>query len=120
MIITLGSYRHLRKEFKACFIKEFLENKDTEWGSILPKIIEQDNNTPHTTWDNIIPNQAISDPTKRERVMHLNILKAQENGIVTDLKPGDKVRVDDTERGLPLTQGHAGVKIAFIREREHY
>ncbi len=52
--------------------------------------------------------------------MHLNILKAQENGIVSDLKPGDKVRVDDTERGLPLTQGRAGVKIAFIREHEHY
>jgi hypothetical protein len=28
--------------------------------------------------------------------MHLNILKAQQNGIVTDLKPGDKVGVDDT------------------------
>jgi hypothetical protein len=27
--------------------------------------------------------------------MHLNIVKAQQNGFVTDLKPGDKVRVDD-------------------------
>ena len=28
--------------------------------------------------------------------MHLNIIKAQQNGFITDLKPGDKVRVDDT------------------------
>jgi hypothetical protein len=28
--------------------------------------------------------------------MHLNIVKAQQNGFVTDLNPGDKVRVDDT------------------------
>ena len=36
------------------------------------------------------------DPKKREHVMHLNIVKAQQNGFVTDLKPGDKVRIDDT------------------------
>ena len=28
--------------------------------------------------------------------MHLNILKAHDHGFVTDLKPGDKVRIDDT------------------------
>jgi hypothetical protein len=28
--------------------------------------------------------------------MHLNIVKAQQNGFITDLKPGDKVRIDDT------------------------
>jgi hypothetical protein len=28
--------------------------------------------------------------------MHLNILKAKENGFVADLKQGDKVRIDDT------------------------
>jgi hypothetical protein len=52
--------------------------------------------TPHTALDNITPKQAISDPKKREHVMHLNIVKAQQNGFVTVLKPGDKVRVDDT------------------------
>ncbi len=28
--------------------------------------------------------------------MHLNIRKAKENGFITDLKPSDKVRNDDT------------------------
>jgi hypothetical protein len=46
--------------------------------------------------ENITPNQAILDPKKREHGMHLNIIKAQQNGFVTDLKPGDKVMVDDT------------------------
>ena len=46
--------------------------------------------------DDITPNQAISDPKKRQHIMHLNILKARDNGFVTDLKPGDKVRIDDT------------------------
>jgi hypothetical protein len=49
------------KNLKRVLSKEFLENKDTEWVSILPKIIEQ-YNTPHTALDNITPNQAISDP----------------------------------------------------------
>jgi hypothetical protein len=61
---------------------------------ILSKIIEQYNSTPHTALDNIRvrPEQAITD-RKREHVMHLNILKAHDNGFVTDLKPGDEVRM---------------------------
>ena len=93
---ALGVIDIFAKNLKRVLSKEFLENKDTEWVSILPKIIEQYNNTPHTALDNITPEQAISDPKKREHVMHLNILKAHDNGFVTDLKPGDKVRIDDT------------------------
>ncbi len=83
------------KNFKRVLSREFLENKSTEWVSILPKVIEQYNYTPHTTLDNITPNHAISDPQKRMHIMHLNTQKAQQNGFVTDLEPGDKVRIDD-------------------------
>jgi hypothetical protein len=93
---ALGVIDNFTKNLKRVLSKEFLENKSTEWVSILPRIIEQYNNTPHTSLDNITPNQAISDPKKRMHVMHLNIQKAQQNGFVTDLKPGDKVRIDDT------------------------
>ena len=93
---ALGVIDIFAKNLKRVLSKEFLENKSTEWVSILPKIIESYNHTPHTALDNITPEQAISDPKKREHVMHLNILKAKENGFVTDLKPGDKVRIDDT------------------------
>jgi len=93
---ALGVIDNFAKNLKRVLSKEFLENKSTEWVSILPKIIEQYNNTPHTSLDNITPNDAISDPKKRMHVMHLNIQKAQQNGFVTDLEPGDKVRIDDT------------------------
>jgi hypothetical protein len=73
---ALGVIDIFAKNLKRVLSKEFLENKSTEWVSILPKIIEQYNNTPHTSLDNITPNQAISDPKKRMHVMHLNIQKA--------------------------------------------
>jgi hypothetical protein len=64
--------------------------------SILPIIVEQYDNSPHTALDNITPNDAISDPKKRMHVMYLNMQKAQQNGFITDLEPGDKVRIDGT------------------------
>ncbi len=93
---ALGVIDIFAKNIKRVLSKEFLENKDTDWVNILPKNIEQYNNTPHTALDNITPNQAKSDPKKREHVMHLNAVNAQQNGFVTVLKPGDKVRIDDT------------------------
>ena len=93
---ALGVIDVFAKNLKRVLSKEFLENKSTEWISILPKIIEQYNNSPHTALDNITPEQAITDPKKRMHVMHLNILKAKDNGFVADLTAGDKVRIDDT------------------------
>ncbi len=58
---ALGVFDNFAKNLKRVLSKEFLENKSTEWISILPKIIEQYNNTPHTSLDNITPNDAISD-----------------------------------------------------------
>jgi hypothetical protein len=93
---ALGIFDVFAKNLKRALSKEFLENKSTEWVSILPKLIEQYSNTPHTSLDNITPNDAISDPKKKMHVMHLNIQKAKENGFITDLKPGDSVKIDDT------------------------
>ena len=82
---ALGIIDVFAKNLKRVLSKEFLDNKSTKWIDILPKIIEQYNNTPHTALDNITPNQATSDPKKREHVMHLNIIKAQQNGFITNL-----------------------------------
>ena len=64
---ALGIIDNFAKNLKRVLSKEFLENKKARWIDILPKIIEQYNSTPHTALDNITPNQAISDPKKRER-----------------------------------------------------
>ena len=94
---ALGVIDVFAKNLKRILSKEFLDNKSTKWVNLLPGIIEQYNNTPHSSLDDITPNQAISDTQKRIHVLHLNILKAEGNGFTTDLKPGDKVRVDDTK-----------------------
>ena len=75
---ALGIIDVFAKNLKRVLSKEFLENKSTKWIDILPKIIEQYNSTPHTSLDNITPNDAITDPKKRMHVMHLNILKAKD------------------------------------------
>jgi hypothetical protein len=75
---ALGVINVFAKNLKRVLSKEFFENKSTDWVSILPKMIEQYDNTPHTSLDNITPNDAISDPKKRMHVMHWNIQKAQQ------------------------------------------
>ncbi len=62
--------------------------------------------------------------------MHLNIVKAQQNGFVTDLKPGDKVRIDDTslfKKGtesswsdeVHVVQSASGKSVTFIDGTTH-
>ena len=105
---AMGVIDIFAKNLKRVLSKEFLESKSTKWIDILPKIIEQYNNTPHTALDNISPNDAITDPKKRMHVMHLNLLKARDNGFVTDLNAGDKVRIDDTAMFKKQTGQHTG------------
>ncbi len=45
---ALGVVDICAKNLELVLSKQVLENKDTEWVSILPKNIEQYNNTPHT------------------------------------------------------------------------
>ena len=113
---ALGIIDVFAKNLKRVLSKEFLENKSTKWIDILPKIIEQYNSTPHTSLDNITPNDAITDPKKRMHVMHLNILKAKDNGFVADLKPGDKVRVDDTAMFKKGTESRWSDEVHVVRE----
>ena len=71
-------------------VEEFLAS------TVLADIIERYNNTEHSSLGDITPNQAISDPKKQIYVMDLNMLKGEQNGFTTDLKPGDKVIVRNT------------------------
>ena len=93
---ALGVIDNFAKQLKRILSKEFLDNNNTNWTKILPTIVQQYNNTPHSALDNITPNDAIKDPKSRMHVMHLNIQKGEQNGFTTDLKAGDKVRIDDT------------------------
>ena len=48
--------------------------------------------------------------------MHLNILKAHDNGFVTDLKPGDKVRIDDTSMFKKGTENRWSDEVHVVKE----
>jgi hypothetical protein len=93
---ALGVIDVFAKNLKRIITKEFIESDSTNWIDILDIIVEGYNKSPHTALDDISPNDAISDPKKRTHVMQLNIIKARSNGFVTDLTPGDKVRLKDT------------------------
>ena len=93
---ALGVIDIFAKNLKRVLTKEFIESGSTNWIDKLDAVIEAYNTTPHTALDGITPNDAITDTKKRTHVMQLNILKARSNGFVTDLTPGDKVRIKDT------------------------
>jgi hypothetical protein len=46
----------------------------------------------------------------------LNIIKAHENGFVTDLKPGDKVRIDDTSMFQKGTENRWSDEVHVVKE----
>jgi hypothetical protein len=93
---ALGVIDAFVKQLKHVLSKEFLDIKSTKWIDILPTIVEQCNDTPHSSLDDITPNEAIYDEKKRVHVLHLNIQKGEQIGFTTDLKAGDKVRIYDT------------------------
>jgi hypothetical protein len=93
---ALGVIDAFAKQLKRILSKEFFESDSTKWIDILPIIVEHYNDTPHSSLDDITPNEAIYDEKKRMHVLHLNIQKGEQNGFTTDLKAGDKVRIDDT------------------------
>jgi hypothetical protein len=92
---ALGIIDVFAKNLKRVLTKEFLESGSTNWVEKLDTIIDAYNKSPHSSLDGISPNDAISDPKKRAYVLNLNILKARGNGFVTDISPGDKVRISD-------------------------
>ena len=48
--------------------------------------------------------------------MHLYILKAHGKGFVTDLKPGDKVRIDDTALFKKRTENRCSDEVHVVKE----
>ncbi len=48
--------------------------------------------------------------------MHLNMLKARDNGFVTELKPGDKVRIDDISMFKKGTENRWSYEVHVVKE----
>ena len=54
---ALGVIDAFAKHLKRTLSKEYLDNKNTKWIDILPTIVEQYNDTPHSSQEAITPNE---------------------------------------------------------------
>jgi len=93
---ALGIIDVFAKNLKRILTQEFIDNGNTNWTEILPTIIKNYNNTPHSGLDGITPNEVFTDVNKRIKVLHLNMEKSHEHSSVSDLVKGDKVRIRET------------------------
>jgi hypothetical protein len=62
------------------------------WYDLLSKFINNYNNTPHTSLEDIAPNEA-DEAKARELIFEKNLIKSKSNGRISDLESGDNVRV---------------------------
>ncbi len=93
---ALGIIDVFAKNLKRILTNEFIDNGNTNWIDILPTIIKNYNNTPHNGLDGIRPNEVFTDDDKKVKVLHINIEKSHVNSSPSDLVPGDKVRIRET------------------------
>ena len=89
---ALGIIDNFAKRLKLIFAKKFLKNKTKNWFQYLPDVIELYNNSPHSALDGLSPMEALQ-KENFTKIFEINSVKGLKNKTVSDLEPGDKVRV---------------------------
>lgn len=89
---ALGIIDNFAKRLKLIFAKKFLKYKTKNWVQYLNDIIKTYNNSPHSALDELTPNEALKDENF-DKIFELNSIKKLKNKTVSDLEPGDKVRI---------------------------
>jgi hypothetical protein len=88
---AMGIIDNFAARLKLIFSKLFIRNKNHRWANKLQTVINTYNNTPHSSIGNLTPNDAQDDKNEL-LLLNLNREKQTHNRMVSDLKPGDKVR----------------------------
>ena len=88
---ALGIIDNFALRIKTILTAMFLKNKSTNWINSIQNIVRHYNNRPHSSLNDISPNEATKD-TNKEMVFNINIDKKRNIKTVSDLKVGDKVR----------------------------
>jgi hypothetical protein len=91
---ALGIVDNFARRIKMFFSKKNLKlkNKAYTWTDYLPEFIMKYNSNPHSALDGLTPDEA----RKKEnftKVFQLNSIKGLKNKTVSDIEPGDKVRI---------------------------
>ena len=92
---SLGIVDRFARTIKTKFTRIIEKNKVANWIDYIDKVVNQYNNTPHSSLLDIKPSQA-NDGDNVALIVHLNHLKSLKNSNVSDLSTGDKVRILET------------------------
>ena len=94
---SLGIIDRFARTIKTILHKRFIKYSDKNWVDYLPKIIQNYNNSPHSSLDDIKPNEA-TDPVNAAIIYEINLLKSKVKTTYknTMYKIGDFVRIKET------------------------
>jgi ribosomal protein L21E len=90
--IALGIIDRFALTLKVIFNKLFLKNNNSDWINNLDNVIDQYNNTPHSSLNRLKPNEAINEHYHYD-IGSINISKAENTNLKSTFKIGDKVRI---------------------------
>ena len=91
---SLGIVDRFARTLKTILHKRFIKKDTTNWVDVLPTIINQYNNTPHTAIDDITPNEA-DKPENIYKIIEINMEKRNEKTTFNNpFNVGDHVRIE--------------------------
>ena len=90
---SLGLIDRVARTLKTILHKRFIIHNTTTWIDVLPTIVEQYNNTPHSAIDDITPNKATTDENISKIVDINNEKRDDVTTYVNEFEIGDKVRM---------------------------
>ena len=90
---SLGIIDRFARTLKTVLHKRFVKYDSLNWIDNLPKIIENYNNSPHSSIDDIKPNEA-DKPENIATIIDINLNKQKDKTTyINEFKEGDKVRI---------------------------
>jgi len=91
---ALGIVDNFARRIKLFFSKKNLKlkNKAYTWTDYLPEFITKYNDNPHSALNGLSPSEAL-DKENFTEIFQLNTIKGLKNKTVSDVEPGDKVRI---------------------------
>ena len=90
---SLGIIDRFARTLKTVLHKRFIKYNSLNWVDSLPKIVENYNNSPHSSIDDIKPNEA-SEPENIARIIDINLKKQEAKSTYkNEFQEGDKVRI---------------------------
>ena len=90
---ALGIIDNFAKRIKGILGKYMLKNKSDDWVDELHKRIILYNKSPHMALNGLSPYEA-EEKENFNDILNINLVKGVKNKTVSDLKPGDKVRIN--------------------------